>query len=168
MSPSSRSWYWNLGLASSLAISGALVRVAVLFPIAFWGECALAQITPDATLGAESSVVMPTNINGVPSDLIDGGAIRGSNLFHSFREFNSGEGLGAYFTNPAGITNILSRVTGNDPSNILGRLGVLGGNANLFLINPNGIIFGPNASLDIGGSFVGSTASSINFADGTQ
>lgn len=126
-----------------------------------------AQITPDTTLGAESSVITPTNINGISTDQIDGGAIRGANLFHSFREFNVGEGRGAYFTNPTGIENILSRVTGGNPSEILGKLGVLG-NANLFLINPNGIIFGPSSSLDINGSFVGSTASSLKFADRTE
>jgi filamentous hemagglutinin family protein len=101
-------------------------------------------------------------------DQINGGATRGTNLFHSFQEFNVGEGRSAYFTNPAGIENILTRVTGTNPSNILGTLGVTGGNANLFLINPNGIIFGQNARLDVGGSFLASTASSLNFADGTQ
>jgi filamentous hemagglutinin family protein len=126
-----------------------------------------AQIIPDRTLGAESSVVTTTvNIKGIPSDRIDGGTIRGANLFHSFQEFNIGAERGAYFTNPAGIENILSRVTGTNPSNILGTLGVLG-KANLFLINPKGIIFGPNARLDVSGSFLASTADSINFADGT-
>jgi filamentous hemagglutinin family protein len=159
MTTSWRSWGWKLGPASSLAVGGAIARL---------GDCALAQITPDTTLGAESSVVTPNVvINGLPSDRIDAGAIRGTNVFHSFREFNIDEGRGAYFTNPTGIQNILSRVTGGNPSEILGRLGVLG-NANLFLVNPNGIIFGPNASLDVGGSFLASTASSLNFADGTQ
>ncbi|HEY9706647.1 MAG TPA: filamentous hemagglutinin N-terminal domain-containing protein, partial [Oculatellaceae cyanobacterium] len=77
------------------------------------------------------------------------------------------EGRGAYFTNPAGIENILSRVTGTNPSNILGTLGVLG-NANLFLINPNGIVFGPKAKLDVGGSFVASTSSTVRLVDGTE
>lgn len=125
------------------------------------------QISSDRTLGTESSVIVPNvNIRGIPSDQIDGGAIRGTSLFHSFSEFNIREGRGAYFTNPTGIENILSRVTGTNPSNILGRLGVLG-NANLFLINPNGIVFGPNAKLDVGGSFVASTASALKLADGT-
>jgi filamentous hemagglutinin family protein len=128
-----------------------------------------AQIVPDTTLGTENSLVTPNVvIKGLPSDRIDGGAVRGTNLFHSFGEFHIGEGRGAYFTNPTGIENIISRVTGANPSNIFGKLGVLGGNANLFLINPQGIIFGPNASLDVGGSFVATTASSLNFADGTQ
>jgi filamentous hemagglutinin family protein len=121
-----------------------------------------AQIEPDNTLGTQNSQVTPDNINGVDSDRIDGGATRDSNLFHSFREFNVGENRGAYFTNPDDITNIFSRVTGGNSSNILGRLGVLG-NANLFFINPNGIFFGPNASLDLGGSFFASTADSVVF-----
>ncbi|GET37943.1 filamentous hemagglutinin outer membrane protein [Microseira wollei NIES-4236] len=122
----------------------------------------VAQIVPDDSLGAERSVVMPDGIGGLPSDRIDGGAIRGSNLFHSFSEFNIQEGRGAYFSNPDGITNILTRVTGTNRSNILGTLGVLG-NTNLFLINPNGIIFGSNARLDLRGSFLASSASGILF-----
>ena len=126
---------------------------------------AIAQIVPDASLGAERSVVTPnTVIRGVPSDRIDGGAIRGSNLFHSFQQFSIGEGRGAYFANPAGIENILSRVIGNSRSEILGKLGVLG-NANLFLLNPNGIVFGPNASLDVAGSFTATTANAIALGD---
>ncbi|WP_448572432.1 two-partner secretion domain-containing protein [Trichothermofontia sp.] len=121
-----------------------------------------AQLIPDATLGPESSVVRPDVIKGIPSDRIEGGASRGSNLFHSFQEFNVGANRGVYFANPDGIANILSRVTGANRSNILGTLGVLG-NANLFLINPNGIVFGPNARLDLAGSFVGSTAHSVVF-----
>ncbi|HBK64299.1 MAG TPA: filamentous hemagglutinin, partial [Cyanobacteria bacterium UBA11166] len=108
---------------------------------------ALAQLIPDNTLGTESSVVNPID---ELNDRIDGGAIRGTNSFQSFLEFNVGEGRGVYFANPDGILNILTRVTGNNPSNIFGRLGVLG-DANLFLINPNGIVFGKNASLDING-----------------
>ena len=129
-------------------------------------DCA-AQIVPDQ-MGTEDSVVTPNvNISDNPSTQIDGGAVRGENLFHSFQEFNINQGQAAYFSNPAGIENIFSRVTGVNPSNIQGKLGVLG-NANLFLINPNGIIFGANASLNVNGSFVASTASSIKFQDGTQ
>ncbi|MCP6760535.1 MAG: filamentous hemagglutinin N-terminal domain-containing protein [Fischerella sp. CENA71] len=123
---------------------------------------ATAQITPDSSLGAESSVVNPDVIKGIESDRIDGGAIRGSNLFHSFQDFNVNAGRGAYFSNPAGIANILTRVTGGNPSNIQGVLGVLG-NANLFLLNPKGILFGSNARLDLGGSFLATTADSFVF-----
>ena len=121
-----------------------------------------AQITPDNSLGAESSTVRQDTIKNLPSDVIEGGASRGSNLFHSFQEFNVNEGRGAYFANPAVIQNIFSRVTGGNISHILGTLGVLG-NANLYLINPNGIIFGPNARLDVRGAFFGSTADGLLF-----
>ncbi|AOX00140.1 hypothetical protein BJP34_12385 [Moorena producens PAL-8-15-08-1] len=128
---------------------------------------ALGQITPDNTLGNESSVVTPNvDVNGNLADLIEGGAIRESNLFHSFSDFNVAEFGRVYLANPTGIQNILSRVTGTNVSNILGTLGVLG-NANLFLINPNGIVFGSNSRLDLGGSFFGSTADSVLFDDGT-
>lgn len=133
--------------------------------IAISSNNVFAQITPDNTLGVERSVITPNvNIKGVAADQINGGAIRGSNLFHSFREFNVKDGQRVYFSNPAGINNILSRVTGNTPSSIFGTLGV-NGNANLFFINPNGIIFGKNASLDVGKSFYATTANGIKFGE---
>ena len=138
----------------------SLSLTLICIPVNF----AQAQLLPDNTLGKENSVI--NSINSL-EDRIDGGAIRGSNLFHSFKEFNIGNNRSVYFNNPTNIENILTRVTGNNQSQILGKLGVLG-NANLFLINPNGIIFGKDASLDINGSFVGSTANFINFADGTE
>ncbi|NJM89276.1 MAG: filamentous hemagglutinin N-terminal domain-containing protein, partial [Hydrococcus sp. RU_2_2] len=149
----------QLKFVSGLLVSGILVVVEVNFALA------QSNIEPDRTLGSQRSIVQPNVIlNGIPSDRISGGARRGINLFHSFREFNIDEGRGAYFTNPSGVENILSRVTGTNHSNILGTLGVLG-NANLFLINPNGIIFGQNASLDVKGSFVATTANAVQFGD---
>ncbi len=121
-----------------------------------------AQITPDNTLGSEKSTVREGNINGLPSDVIEGGATRGGNLFHSFKEFNIQENRGAYFNPDSSINNVLTRVTGGNVSNIMGTLGVIG-NANLFLLNPNGIVFGPKAKLDVNGSFLGTTADSILF-----
>ena len=135
--------------------------IAMVGTLTAGNDCAQAQITSDNTLGKENSVV--NRVNEV-SDRIDGGASRGANLFHSFREFNVGEGRGAYFSNPNGVENIFSRVTGRSRSEIGGTLGVLG-EANLFLINPNGILFGPNASLDVEGSFVGTTANAIGFGE---
>ncbi len=127
----------------------------------------LAQIQPDNTLGAEQSLVTPSVIQGLPSDVINGGARRGGNLFHSFLNFNVADGQRVYFGNPAGVLNILTRVTGNNPSAILGTLGVDGG-ANLFLLNPNGILFGANSRLDIRGSFTATTANSFQFPNGSQ
>ncbi|MGF1986260.1 MAG: filamentous hemagglutinin N-terminal domain-containing protein [Nostoc sp. ZfuVER08] len=129
----------------------------------FGNNCVLAEITADGTLGSESSILIPgVEVKGEIVNRIDGGAVRGANLFHSFSEFSIGDGQRVYFYNPTGIENILTRVTGNNSSNILGTLGVLG-NANLFFINPNGIVFGRNARLDVAGSFVGSTADSLRF-----
>ncbi|AFY41246.1 filamentous hemagglutinin N-terminal domain-containing protein [Nostoc sp. PCC 7107] len=133
----------------------------------FFCDAATAQITPDSTLGVESSTIRQETIQGINSDLITGGATRGANLFHSFSEFNIPAGRGAYFANPPAIQNILTRVTGGNPSNILGTLGVLG-NANLFLINPNGISFGSTARLDIKGSFVAATADSLTFGNNLE
>ena len=125
---------------------------------------ALAQIVPDSTLGQENS-----KVNSIDElrDRIEGGAIRENNLFHSFQEFNVGEGANVNFANPAGVENIFSRVTGANISNIFGQLGVEGA-ANLFLLNPNGIIFGENASLNINGSFFATTANSLQFGDGIE
>lgn len=158
MAQTLKNWGWRL----------SWVGVWVLVANACLGERAIAQITPDATLGTEASRVMPNvDIQGVPADRIDGGALRGTSLFHSFSEFNVGEGHRVYFANPTGVANILSRVTGSNLSEILGTLGVDGG-ANLFLLNPNGIIFGENARLDVAGSFVASTANRLAFGNGVE
>jgi filamentous hemagglutinin family protein len=148
--------YWHL---SSLLIWGTTLTLPL---------SATAQRIPvaDDTLGNERSIVSSDEvIRDRLSNRIDGGARRGANLFHSFREFNIDEGRGAYFTNPDGVENILTRVTGDNRSDILGTLGVLG-NADLFLINPNGILFGKNARLDIASSFVSSTADGFVFDNG--
>ncbi|MGI0494457.1 filamentous hemagglutinin N-terminal domain-containing protein [Alkalinema pantanalense CENA528] len=129
--------------------------------------CAQSFIVPDETLGVEQTQIIE-NVNDLPVEVITGGARRGQNLFHSFREFNVSTDRGAYFFNPdASIQNILGRVTGNSISTILGTLGTFGqGNPNLFLINPNGIVFGKNASLNVQGSFTATTASSVAFNSG--
>ncbi|MEO0536700.1 MAG: filamentous hemagglutinin N-terminal domain-containing protein [Cyanobacteria bacterium P01_A01_bin.123] len=131
-------------------------------------EVLIAQITPDDTLGDERSVLTPeVEVRGLPADLVEGGAARESNLFHSFLEFNVDAGQRVYFANPVAISRIFSRITGGNPSNIDGLLGVDGA-ASLYLLNPNGVMFGPEASLDIAGSFVVSTAEGFGFENGSE
>jgi filamentous hemagglutinin family protein len=124
---------------------------------------ALAQVVSDQTL----PVGERSQISGDPNFQIDGGAIRGSNLFHSFQTFSVPTGSSVIFNNGLAIANIISRVTGSSASNIDGLIRA-NGTTNLFLINPNGILFGNNARLEIGGSFSASTADSVKFADGFE
>ncbi len=141
-----------------MKISSIFLRIiSAIAPFSILTKSAIAQIIPDHTLGQENSIVTPNLI-------IEGGAIRGNNLLHSFQEFNVNSLQKVYFNQPSNIENIITRVTGQNISNINGTLGVLG-NGNLFLINPNGIIFGNQAKLDIKGSFVASTSPEIKLGN---
>ena len=128
-----------------------------LFPLLF-PFSAVAQISVD---GTTSTTVTDTE-TGV---IIENGDRNGGNLFHSFDEFSLPSKTEAFFNNSSDIVNIFSRVTGGRVSNIDGLIRA-NGTANLFLINPAGIVFGNDASLQLGGSFYGSTADSIVFPDG--
>lgn len=102
---------------------------------------------------------------------ITGGTRNGTNLFHSFGLFSVGAGDTANFLNNTNqpTTNILGRVTGGQVSNISGTIKTTGfGKASLYLMNPAGWVFGPTASLNVGGSFHVSTADYLKFADGAK
>jgi filamentous hemagglutinin family protein len=130
----------------------------------------LAQVTTAISSSGLSTIVTRS---GTVYD-ITGGTRPGSgpNLFHSFGEFSVGRPDTARFLNttPDLVTsNILGRVTGGNPSNIFGTIQTTGfGNANLFLMNPAGIVFGPNATLNVGGSVNFTTANYIRLFDGTD
>ncbi|ALF53862.1 filamentous hemagglutinin [Nostoc piscinale CENA21] len=116
-----------------------------------------AEVIPDGTLN--------TIVTGSNSYTITGGTVVDKNLFHSFSQFSIPSNGSVTFSYSGNIQNIFSRVTGNSVSYIDGSINA---NANLFLLNPAGIIFSKNASLNISGSFIATTANSIKFADGTE
>ena len=97
---------------------------------------------------------------------ISGGTKVGGNLFHSFSNFDLVSGESATFSGPGDVTNILARVTGGSASSIDGTIRSTIAGANLFLMNPRGVVFGPNASLDVSGSFAVTTADYIKMSDG--
>ncbi|MDY7006926.1 MAG: filamentous hemagglutinin N-terminal domain-containing protein, partial [Cyanobacteriota bacterium] len=123
-----------------------------------------------STTPAKSQPITPSN-DGTGTTVnqngnqfnIQGGTHNGTNLFHSFDRFNVNSGQTANFLTTPDTRNILGRITGGDPSIINGLIQVIGGNSNLFLMNPAGIMFGPNASLNIPASFSVTTATGIGF-----
>src|SRR5919199_2135275 len=119
---------------------------------------------PIVSDGTTRTVVTP---NGNRID-INGSTLStdGANLFHSFQKFGLNPGETANFISNPAIRNILGRVTGGDASIINGLIRVTGGNSNLFLLNPAGIIFGANARLNVPADFTATTATGIGFGNG--
>ncbi len=141
--------------ARPFSISAILILIALLCITHAYGQ----SITADGSLGTQVTV---DNSNYTISE----GAIRGGNQFHSFGKFNVFTGESATFTGPAAINNIIGRVTGGDQSVIDGLLKSDIDGANLFLVNPSGVIFGENASLEVSGSFHVTTADYLRLGDG--
>ena len=141
------------GIAILAGLISGLLSLAVILP-------ASSQVTSD---GSTNTTI---NKNGNNFNVLNG-IQKGNNLFHSFKEFSIPRGGGAIFNNSTDVVNIINRVTGGNISSIDGLIEAQG-NANLFLINPAGIIFGENAALNIGGSFFATTAESILFENGIE
>ncbi|MEH2181844.1 S-layer family protein [Nostoc sp.] len=144
---------------------GLCSRIVPLMVMPLWCSSVSAQVTSDGSL---NTTVSQSGKNFT----ITNGSAANSNLFHSFQEFSVPTGGSATFdlANTPNISNIFSRVTGGNISNIDGLIQTINAKnpVSLFLINPSGIIFGANAQLNIGSSFIGTTASSIKFADGAE
>ncbi|MEH1942401.1 MAG: filamentous hemagglutinin N-terminal domain-containing protein [Nostoc sp.] len=152
-----RSWFdrgCHLGLSGLVILVGAIGIEG--------GDRTFAQVTPDPSVGTQVERIDDTTL-----DITGGTTVGNTNLFHSFSNFSIKSEEVVNFQNAPTINNILVRVTGGNPSDIQGRLQTQG-NANFFLMNPNGIIFGQNATLSIGGSFIGTTASAIQFPGGGE
>lgn len=123
---------------------------------------AFAQVATDGSVGARTTLAGPRfNV----ADTL--GTRVGRNLIHSFSQFNIRAGEQATFTGFSVIDNIIARITGGSPSLIDGAVRVEMAGANLFLVNPSGLVFGPGASIDVPGAFYASTAQTMRFADGS-
>jgi filamentous hemagglutinin family protein len=149
----------NVQQRYGLLCTAILTSLSILL---FWegSPAQVTTITPDPTLGTEVTQ------NGKVHDITGGDRPEaGPNLFHSFHRFHIGIGDTAHFIGQPGIENIIGRVTGPEASRIDGTLQA---DASLFLLNPQGILFGPDATLNIHGSFHASTADVLRFADGAE
>src|SRR4051812_9617170 len=122
-----------------------------------------AQIVTDGSVGPKVS------LHGGEIEIgANLGTRTGDNLFHSFEKFGIATGQTATFTGPGTIKNVISRVTGGEISNIDGVLKSEVGQADLYFLNPAGVIFGPNAQLNVPGSFHVSTAHELRFTNGVS
>jgi filamentous hemagglutinin family protein len=138
-----------------------------IFVIAILGTAIAPPVRSQSIIAEPNATDTDIKINGNQIN-INGGALSSDelNLFHSFTQFGLDANQVANFLANPQIQNILTRVVGNDPSVINGILQVSEGNANLYLMNPNGIIFGEGSSLNVNGDFVATTATGIGFSNG--
>jgi len=136
-------------------------RYLLAIPILISSLGANAEVSLDGTLGSSGALPGPDYLIGA-----DLGRQLGSNLFHSFKDFNLNRSESATFSGPNSINNVISRVTGGNPSNIDGLIRSTIYNADMYLLNPYGIMFGENAKLDVQGSFHASTADYLRLGDG--
>jgi filamentous hemagglutinin family protein len=135
------------------------------------GLCSGFSIPASAQITYEGGKAAAQSSPGTFNIPISEGQQTGGNVFHSFGTFGLPTNQVANFEANNSVQNILGRVTGGQPSSIDGKIQVTDtlGNpaaANLYLMNPAGIIFGQNASLDINGAFTATTARAIRFGTG--
>jgi filamentous hemagglutinin family protein len=146
---------------SAIPVGIAGIFGATVFTINTPAQAQVPPIQADLSVNGTGTAVTP---DGNRFDI--GGGIRsGTNLFHSFQQFGLNQNQIANFLSKPDIQNILGRVVGGDPSVINGLIQVTGGQSNVFLMNPAGIIFGANASLNVPASFTATTATGIGFGN---
>ena len=142
------------GTLCSIVVTATIAQVSLLNP-------AHSEVITDGSVGSRLNIQGPDFV--IPQSL---GSTVGSNLFHSFQSFNINNSQSTTFTGSNNISNVISRVTGGQSSTIDGVLHSEVGRANFFFINPAGILFGPNASINVPAAFHASTAANLQFSDG--
>ena len=149
---------------SKTKIFNLLSSIAFLFLLTYKVQPSKAQSITVAEDGTGTIIQTPDG----KTYNIEGGTLSGdgANLFHSFEKLNLDSGEIANFLSNPEIRNILGRVVGGDASRIDGLIRVTGGDSNLYLMNPAGIVFGNNASLNVPASFTATTSDAIGFTDG--
>src|SRR5687768_14477062 len=147
--------FWLALLFAAFDLSSAFCQVSTTIAPTIGGSNLGTTVTQSGSTYQITGGTRPTN---------------GPNLFHSFEQFNVGRPDTAQFLNTTpqlSTANILARVTGGSSSNIFGTIDTLSyPAANLFLMNPAGIIFGPTATLNVGGMATFTTADYLRLADG--
>ncbi|MDM8566143.1 filamentous hemagglutinin N-terminal domain-containing protein [Candidatus Halobeggiatoa sp. HSG11] len=136
------------------------MKYLITIPILVTTLATNAEVITDGTLG--QNINLPGPDFQIEANL---GQQHGGNLFHSFQNFNLNSLESATFSGPDSVQNILSRVTGGNPSNIDGLIRSTIPNADMYFLNPYGIMFGPNAQLDVQGSFHVSTADYLRLGE---
>ncbi len=142
----------------------AKISLSFMAIVLFSTSATQAQIYQPSNRIPVADNTLGTQVTGANNNFtINGGLTRGASIFHSFQDFSVPTGGSATFATPSGTQAVVSRVTGNLSSDINGIVNTQG--ANFFLINPNGVVFGSNAQLNVGRAVVATTADSATLSD---
>ena len=161
-------------LVSGAVENGMQKRFHPQLSPALWAASAvtLSPLSPLLSVSSAKAQVVPsadgtgTTVTQNGSSLtIEGGTQTNGNLFHKFDEFNVEASETANFTSDSSVFNIVGQVAGGNPSHIAGQVQVSGSNADLYLVNPAGILFGPDAQLSLSGSFTAASADQVGFGE---